>query len=44
MMQGEDEDDVSDEELQARVQALMEENDKEKAGMEEVRMASLHTM
>ena len=36
MVKDEDEDDISDEEVQARLQALMEENNAEKASMEQV--------
>ena len=36
MVKDDDEDDISDEEVQARLQALMDENNAEKAGMEQV--------
>ena len=36
MVKDDDEDDVSEEEIQARIQALMEENSAEKEGMETV--------
>ena len=37
MVKDEDEEDISDEEVQARLQALMDENNAEKASMEQVK-------
>ena len=37
MVKDDDEDDISDEEVQARLQALMDENNAEKASMEQVK-------
>lgn len=38
MLKDDDEDDISDEEVQARIRALMDENNKDKETMEQVRI------